>query len=622
MSNEAPEEQADARTAIPATQFVECQFEAPIIDSKQVDAHALASAFWKAHLDAEARGAANETEVFSLLATLCNIILRPADVADPWGGRIVARNGRTPLPSDLSPDQADALCDLLPSVTHPALRARLADIVWTWDRSRRAVGEIAIDSYRACVVGLLDGCYRPAYEHENSSLMDAVFFAQRGLQIDRAVTKKRDRPERMRSALQTLYEATRAAKTAFVAFDHIAQLGLKYDLLDSRTVAVDAEALADAAEPGVYPMAAKVVWDLAAYLYGHVGDADGKRRCEIAAVHQLLQMRKQVSTAGAEASWVMDALQALLHIEGMEELEGELLLDLRRLQRSSLREMGTFRIELGVEDIREKVIERFSSMPLAEALREFAILTRSRPVADLRDEALQTIETSPLMATMAASLIDHKGRTATRVPGANGPDEPAEAWFNQTIDRSEGFRRTQVVAGRIEPARIELSQRFSIGERHFLAIVRRSPFVPQSHESLMALGFARLVQGDYMSAAHLLIPQMEPCLRHVLTIAGEDPTKRFPDATEEDRSIGGLFTHMRPALECILTPDLANEIERLFDMRPGPRLRHELAHGQMADGGCFQPTTIYGCWLMYRVCCLFVLPEWDAVIAPAIAEMA
>jgi len=28
---------------------------------------------------------------------------------------------------------------------------------------------------------------------------------------------------------------------------------------------------------------------------------------------------------------------------------------------------------------------------------------------------------------------------------------------------------------------------------------------------------------------------------------------------------------------------------------------------------------VYACWLLYRVCCLFVLPAWDEAIAPAIA---
>jgi hypothetical protein len=28
---------------------------------------------------------------------------------------------------------------------------------------------------------------------------------------------------------------------------------------------------------------------------------------------------------------------------------------------------------------------------------------------------------------------------------------------------------------------------------------------------------------------------------------------------------------------------------------------------------------VYACWLLYRVCCFFVLPAWDGLITPAIA---
>jgi hypothetical protein len=67
-----------------------------------------------------------------------------------------------------------------------------------------------------------------------------------------------------------------------------------------------------------------------------------------------------------------------------------------------------------------------------------------------------------------------------------------------------------------------------------------------------------------------------------------------------------------------LTPALAWEIDRLFNQRPGPALRHEVAHGQQSAGDCYHPNTYYAVWLIYRVCCLFALPAWDGVVAPVL----
>ena len=122
-----------------------------------------------------------------------------------------------------------------------------------------------------------------------------------------------------------------------------------------------------------------------------------------------------------------------------------------------------------------------------------------------------------------------------------------------------------------------------------------------------------------MSAAHLLLPQLEPCLRHILKVAGHDPAKRFPNATEEDMDLGGILGRLRPELEAIFTAPIVSEIETLFHLRPGPALRHEIAHGQLAAGACFHPNVLYACWFIYRLCCLFIMRGWEEVVGPEIA---
>jgi hypothetical protein len=136
----------------------------------------------------------------------------------------------------------------------------------------------------------------------------------------------------------------------------------------------------------------------------------------------------------------------------------------------------------------------------------------------------------------------------------------------------------------------------------------------------MALGFARLFQGDFMSATHLLIPQLEPCLRHLLKINGNDPAKRRDDGTEEDLSLSGLYSRFRSDIEQILTPAIASEIDLLFNAKPGPALRHELAHGQISAAACFHQDVYYGNWLIYHLCCVPMIQSWDALVTPQLAE--
>jgi hypothetical protein len=91
----------------------------------------------------------------------------------------------------------------------------------------------------------------------------------------------------------------------------------------------------------------------------------------------------------------------------------------------------------------------------------------------------------------------------------------------------------------------------------------------------------------------------------VLKRNGHDVTI-FDDATQtqQDRTISSLFEQMRPQLDSILTTANTADIERVFLTKPGPYLRHALAHGLLHDGDPYGADAIYACWLIFRLCLL------------------
>jgi hypothetical protein len=178
-------------------------------------------------------------------------------------------------------------------------------------------------------------------------------------------------------------------------------------------------------------------------------------------------------------------------------------------------------------------------------------------------------------------------------------------------------RRHVVVGGCIEPARQTIMRNYSLSERHFRVIVSTSPFIPPEQAIRFALGFARFMQGDFISAAHLLVPQVENSVRHVLRSSNLDASKIMPDMLQEDRPLSALLDQLRPEMEQIFSPEVVLEIELLFDHRPGPALRHEFAHGKVASGYCYHSDVIYACWFIYHLCCVPLLQVWKKYIGPA-----
>jgi hypothetical protein len=42
------------------------------------------------------------------------------------------------------------------------------------------------------------------------------------------------------------------------------------------------------------------------------------------------------------------------------------------------------------------------------------------------------------------------------------------------------------------------------------------------------------------------------------------------------------------------------------------------AHGQMFAGQCYSADVIYACRLLYKVCCIPLMEEWDEGVRPAL----
>lgn len=596
-------------------EFEAVNFEGALPDGSKVEPHDLHSQYGKLARDAGGRQDHGAARVFGLLSNVCGIHLKPEDRAEPWGPMAVFGNQRSAIPSDFTGEQSATFVAMLDRIKNPGLRARFADIAWTNDRKTAGrAAPVAIAAYQEAADGLLTGKFKPYLDRGRGSF-EALGNIQRAFAIAHATTKKDAKgralfSDTLNATALNLYAAAKDEKE-YVVFLHIAELILRHGLKEPATIATDCEEVATVPSDGNFVLPIKSIWEFAARLHRNADDKAAEQRCLFAAVHQTLEMRKQVGSAGAEAHWVNQALLELRHVEGQEELEDKLVVELRQLQRASIKEMSTFSIPLDVEELRGRAEEAFQNFPFAEAMRQFGLFAKSTPVEELKQQAHDQLRDHPLQAILTTAHIDDEGKPVATSPGAETQGEHSDEWYRRVALQNEGFRWQRTVAGVIEPARFTIHKRFLIEERHLLPIVMRSPFVPESQAPLIALGFARFFQGDLMSAVHLLIPQLEPCLRHILKMNGRDPVRQFDDGTEEDFDINAMFSRMRADLNAVFGENLVYEIDLLFVGRPGPSLRNELSHGKIGAGGCFHPHVVYGCWLIYRLCIAFLLPHWE-----------
>lgn len=591
-------------------------FEEVISGAEVAEAGGLNGLFLAAAKRADEAGAAQALRVFRLLGAVCSFHFTPASPSEPFGAMWSTGAQRSPIPSDFrSTEKAAVLASALEKAKHPGLRARLADTLWLNDRKSRPAAEIAITGYLTCAEALIKGALKPRFRKEAAFPYEAIDLLRRALRIARTINKRSDLPVNVTAGASALLDAA-SSSGDLSCWLSAAKLCFQYGLVEPLAVASAAEHFANT-NKDAEPTLLQRVWKLAASGYQEAGDNDNKTRCEIESAEQLVRMAHEMGGM-ASASWLMDAISAFRRIRGTKDRRKALEAELREHQKDALDQMGSFSHRIDLTDLAEATLAEFEGASLGVQLGLLADLARSQPMDELRKQVLETAQASPLSSLFGTSLLDAEGKVTFRSPGGSMSGEPDEAWFRHAIARHQSTYRQTVIGGQFEPVRQHLAFSYSLAERHFLPIVAHSPFVPPENEFIFALGFARMMQGDFVSAAHLLIPQLENSLRYVLKQLGTDPSMIQADLIQEDRSIGALLSDYRGLLEKSLSAPVVDEIDLLFNDRAGPALRHELAHGKLTTGHCLSHDAMYACWFIYRVTCMPLFQHWTEHIVPAV----
>jgi hypothetical protein len=131
-----------------------------------------------------------------------------------------------------------------------------------------------------------------------------------------------------------------------------------------------------------------------------------------------------------------------------------------------------------------------------------------------------------------------------------------------------------VVQGDIWPALEVLALEHRLRESDFVAIAGRSPIVPKGRERLFGKALFAGYDKDFVSALHLLVPQIEHMVRWHLKAAGIKTTNLDKDGVENENGLNALVE--LPEVTQIFGEDLSFELKALFCDAFGANLRNEL----------------------------------------------
>src|SRR5271155_1771961 len=313
--------------------------------------------------------------------------------------------------------------------------------------------------------------------------------------------------------------------------------------------------------------------------------------------------------AATLASHVLsNAIHQLHGIPGKRERRTELRHRLIDVQARVPEEMSVYRHEWDISAIAKEAEEAVAGASLLDSLFVFAGFAASPDPDALTEAAVNSIHQHPLQSLLAGIHYDKDGKVVHRSAAANWQDDPGASAVQREISQQESVRRN-VIGTAIEVARRNIMAQHFLSEELLTAILRHSAFVPQELLLTYSRAFLRFFQGDFSSALYTLTPLLEASLRHFLKLNGHD-VSIFDDATQtqQDRTISSLFEQMRDELDAAFTKAITTDIENVFLIRPGPHIRHDVAHGLLHDGAPYSADAVYACWLIFRLCVLPLFP--------------
>lgn len=582
-----------------ASDLLDCGYSEALAGALDEFYPGLAGPLGAAARAADEEGAHARSRALRLLAELCAMRLDADDASEPYKpGYVAFADGRrSAIPDDYDAATLAVLAQAAPAITHPLLRARLADVVWTCSAPRDVKQlELAIDSYRTwigvpalarwvhgqdtCVTraltlglsarGFGEGLHRglemrllAAFDLTSDHEEYPVFWLVEPLW---RLKLSRDRAPDIGARLDAIAQARQAANEGDPARAHW-QWAERWYAAARNTGAVR-----------------RVQGEVARSLEGD-GDAHASRLVAMNLYDRAIQiwnaMERQCRLALGGAARV-DALRAKLAAAGRDAIDEE------------LRPVAMPAID--VTDLVVQTRALISGHDPMEALTRFARLYPGPDAGEQRRSSAERMHQSVVGRLFGSTTLAADGRPIARQEG--GAAAVDEGDLDQRMVQDFILDASFIAHSQIMPALDVLRWEHNLRRGDWEALAEASALVSAERASLVARGLHAGYQGDFVTGLHFLAPQLEHIVRHHLQRAGAH-TSTIVGGIVQEKGLSALVA--MPQCAAVFGPDVTFEIDAVFCDKNGPNFRNDLAHGLILEDQLHGRVGVYAWWMVFRL---------------------
>jgi len=272
-------------------------------------------------------------------------------------------------------------------------------------------------------------------------------------------------------------------------------------------------------------------------------------------------------------------------------------------QKKSMSEMVTISIgepaDFDAPEMQQVAIKLVMGKSLKDALYSLAFGCNNliQNYDHIESEAKQDME-SYKTHFIPKAHIDQEGKT--KAISGDGKDDLKEYMFKNT-NFYQGWYGLNFIA----PACNQICSEHDLKLDDLSFIFYDNSLIPKGREPIYARGLLAGLQGDLVVASHLLIPQLENSLRHILKLNGHITSDL---GIQNDYTLGKVLE--LSDLEQVLAKETIFTLRCLLTESLGSNFRNEICHGLFDHHQFFAPQLAYLWWLILYLCLVPSYKNW------------
>lgn len=254
-----------------------------------------------------------------------------------------------------------------------------------------------------------------------------------------------------------------------------------------------------------------------------------------------------------------------------------------------------------VEELKVKVKERWKAA--ADGGEFKRIETTVRLPTKQIDEYVQGINRALLTVSLDLNLvpdIEQCRKAATEqkqqfpllglMPRSTlrGNRQVASASTQQEIDEANALARYSIDLGlsqiNLRKVLEMMRQDGGLTTDSLVSYMSSSPFFDEDKLRVIRVGIERYFAADYVSAIHILVPQLEDVLRRIIGKVGISTTSLAPDGLTREKQLNVVLN--TPELKALLGDQVWFYFKYVLDHQLGENLRNDVAHGLISKDRC------------------------------------